>query len=830
MGKKEKLLKKYLDKKKNQQERDSLFEQINELSAKRNELPAKKDELRKRRNEGDGKRKNKKSDESANKRKSVNGKRDANRKKDADVSPNRKNRKEEIAENAETTDPEEHGKGIAHELIKTTEAESSFKGSSNIALNAGELEGASKATDENLEGAGKATDEKLEGAGKAMDEAPNRNTLPKDGPSDHDSKPLDPLLSGEAYTKLENINRTPEMEEKRRLLDIYYEKATIVEKIKYNLITMIQGSTGCGKTTQIPQFLLEAGFSEPMTTDRSNGGHGRGRLIGITQPRRLSAMSIASRINAELNEKWCGYKVKYESTVTAATKIKVMTEGVLLREIHEDFLLSKYSVIVLDEIHERSVNIDILIGLLSKIVQIRYGRRDPLRLCLMSATVDPEPFRRVLGEFEMISLQTKKFKVDILSELEAPRNYLEAILDKVRLILGNRHRQGEDGMAMDGGILVFLPTKQDIYQLKEMISGIHDPSLVLPLHSGLSKNEQNLVYREYDDTKIILATNIAETSITIDGLSFVIDSGLMKTRIKSERCTKYCISCISKSSAKQRAGRLGRVGPGVCFRMYTGEHYESLADQNLPQIYIEPLDSAVLQLRNLGIKNLAKFPFISPVQESIISEAEEYLKNLRAIDSGGAVTLLGSNMCRYPLSPRLSRLLFIKTSRNVFYELAVIASMLSIGFELRKTADTRAYFEGARSDMIVWLRVYYGYLTAKNPQKFCKGVGVSANNFVEVRKLADYLGVLSGRFDSSHAMAKMEGGTEDEIVSVLCGSFGDQLAVRSGNEHVYAGGKLCISKNSISVGSSDFVFENIICGSKEEYATGVTIVQSHPEQ
>lgn len=623
-------------------------------------------------------------------------------------------------------------------------------------------------------------------------------------------------------------DRVQSIQEQRMKLEIFYEETEIISTIKYSLITFIQGNTGCGKTTQIPQLLFEHGFS--------NDG-----MIGVTQPRRFSAISIASRINQEMNENKCGYKIKYENNLTPDTKIKVMTEGVLFKEIQSDFLLKNYKVIVLDEVHERSVYSDVLVGLLSKIVNIRVKQRNPLRLILMSATLDISCYKHILGEFSTIFLKNKPHEVSIFYEDQTVENYVEGAYNKILAILKAEKSVKTNKKSLcnsvkmpltisndsSASILVFLASKEDIYSLKEKLESSSSSSqiIVLPLFSSLNKYEQSKVYEKYTQRKIILATNIAETSITIDDIIFVIDCGRVKRKLSDHNTVLYKIDLISKSSARQRAGRCGRTAPGVCYRIYSGDTFENLPDHNPPQILIEPFDSIFLQLKFMGIGNIFGFPFINQPSEQIIKDSIHSLQSLRALDNQGNITALGKRICQYPLNPRLARLLVSATSEDdvIFSKIAVITSILACGIEIKRNQNTEIYYDRARSDMLVGLKIFLSYVSSSNKRKFSSDVGISLDSFEEIRKLTQYLMNITEKGNFNCALKDLSS-SDDAISKLLFYSFADHLAINCGSQYFYEEQEIFISSDSIKTeGCKVIVFDHIVCGQKRSWAKGITL-------
>ncbi len=725
-------------------------------------------------------------------------------------------------------------------------------------------------------------------------------------------------LRDEKFISRTITNREEEVKRIRRTFAIFYEESDIISTIKSSLITFIEGNTGCGKTTQIPQFLYEHGFCEKG-------------MIGITQPRRVAAISVCARINKEMNGSYCGYRIRYDNNVCESNVMQIMTEGVLLREIEKDFLLEKYSVVIIDEVHERTINCDLLCGFLSKIVEIRYKKGNILRLILMSATANEGEYAKIFRNYKTIRLEGKQYDVNVFYELKTPENYIEVAFKRIKSILNNQgssskydcngttnkiikgqygNNQGysnkyncKDAIQKcgnnqyinswhlvndkDAAILVFLPGKEEIYKLKHMLEKNEkdDNIVVLPLHSGLSREEQNLVYAKYDKRKIILATNIAETSITIEDVTFVVDSGKAKYCIKDGECVKYYIGNISKSSAIQRMGRAGRVRPGVCYRIYSSETYSSFLEHNRPEILCEPLDGMLLNLKAAGIKNIFAFPFITPVDKTAVLGAIELLQEIGALNDDGNLTILGTKIAMYNIPPSFAYILCLKSNPNIFYYLAVIASILTLGFEVPKNEKTKKYFINQKSDIIVYLKIFLAYKKAHSKRQFARDHGLTINSLKEVSKQTKYLVKINYRYmnnnmkdiismNSSKDITNINNTTnipeinldklkdantlntqgttnnvsiserelntlntiettvvpelneeiEDEIARILYYSFGRHLAIFAGNVWLYKGHDLSVSKNSVEIESNDFVFTHIHCGSNKEYAKGITII------
>lgn len=622
-------------------------------------------------------------------------------------------------------------------------------------------------------------------------------------------------------------NRKEEMETYRRGLPIYYEKGDIIHAARRASILFIRGATGSGKTTQIPQFLYEGGF-------------GVDGVIGMTQPRRLSAVSVSNRINEETNERLCGYKIKYECTVTPETKIKVMTDGVLVREIQEDFLLSRYSVIIVDEVHERSTNIDLLISIIPRIMKLRKERGHELKLILMSATGELDELKAFLGDMEVFACPDHSHSVSVFYEERTDPDYLTAAYERIKkIVLSEATEPGKRRKSHDkwgsravsicndrhAAILVFLTSKQEIYQLKDRLDGSELDLTVLPLHSSLSRHEQDLIFDRAGGRKVILSTNIAETSVTIPDVVFVIDSGKVKNRVvDAQGVVRYSTDFITKSSAIQRTGRAGRTGPGICYRLYSGEAYEMFREDTEPQILRVSLDDVVLSLLSLGIQNISSFPFLSRPGPKAVNDAVVHLQSLGAIDKTLRLTAMGKAMSRYPIEPRLARILCLHGSEDIFPEIAAVVSLMASNIEVKKTQCNKGYFWGSKSDLQVQLRMYNDFLRSRNKRDFCSKISLNGNSMTEATKMASHL-LRIANFRPKSSTLDVSPETLDRIRKIVYCGFVDHLAVPSSNSHFFRGEEVSPSSDSISIEDDDFVvFESLVSGGNRLYMRNITVV------
>ncbi|GME80951.1 unnamed protein product [Ambrosiozyma monospora] len=494
----------------------------------------------------------------------------------------------------------------------------------------------------------------------------------------------------------------------RMKLPAYQVKDTLLRLISENQVIVIIGETGSGKTTQLPQFLYEAGY------------HKQG-LIGITQPRRVAAMSVAKRVSEEMGVKLSeevGFTIRFEDHCTEKTKIKFMTDGILLRETLLNDDLDQYSCIIMDEAHERSLNTDILLGLFKSIL----ARRRDLKLIITSATMNAYKFSRFYGNAEQFTIPGRTYPVNIMYSKDSPSDYVaNAVKQVLRIHLGKE----------TGDILVFMTGQEDIETTCEEIEknltdlmkadDTIEPLEVLPIYSTLPADLQAKVFQKSKIRKCIVATNIAETSLTVDGVKFVIDTGLMKLKVYNPKVglDSLQITPISQAQSNQRSGRAGRTGPGTCYRLYTLTSFnQEMFPSPIPEIQRTNLSNTILLLKSLKVSDLSKFPFLDKPAIEAINTAQYDLWSIGALDNFGNLTKLGSMMSKLPIDPALSKLLILSTlgKFNCSQEIAIIVSMLSIppifvrptndANLMKKSESVREKFQVAESDHLTLLNVY----------------------------------------------------------------------------------------------------------------------------
>ncbi|KAK3989835.1 P-loop containing nucleoside triphosphate hydrolase protein [Cladorrhinum sp. PSN332] len=525
----------------------------------------------------------------------------------------------------------------------------------------------------------------------------------------------------------------PALHKPAALLPIAKHREALLYLIETTPVTIVVGQTGSGKSTQIPQFLEQAGWCAD------------GKIIGVTQPRRVAATTVAIRVAEEFGcevGKEVGFSIRFEDATSAATRIKFLTDGLLIREALVDPLLSRYSVIMVDEAHERSISSDILLGLLKKIRK----KRPDLRIIISSATLQAEEFRNFFSEpneetpsnnkddsnvASIISLEGRTYPIDILY-LESPaEDYLEKAISTVFDI--HTHEP-------DGDILVFLTGRDEIEQavqaVAERMAQLPPGSqsiLPLPMYAGLPTDQQMYVFDEAPENfrKVIFSTNISEASVTIDGIVYIVDSGFVKLRafIPQTGIESLTATPVSKASAAQRAGRAGRTKPGKCFRLYTEEAYQALPDANVPEIQRSNLAPFLLQLKALGIDNVLRFDFLTPPPAELMTRALELLYSLGALDDYAKLTKpLGMRMAELAVEPMMAKTLLSAPSFGCLSEMLTIAAMTSVGGsiwiqhegEKKQTESAKRKFSAEEGDHLTLLNVYQAFVTkGRKESRFC---------------------------------------------------------------------------------------------------------------
>ncbi len=505
-------------------------------------------------------------------------------------------------------------------------------------------------------------------------------------------------------------------------LPITAKAREIVRAIKGNPVVIVSGETGCGKSTQLPKMCLEAG----------RGIAGR---IGCTQPRRIAAITIAHRIAEELGETLShsvGYKIRFNDKTPRQAYIKIMTDGMLLAETQSDRFLYEYDTLIIDEAHERSLNIDFLLG----IVRTLLATRPELRVVITSATLDTEKFSRAFRDAPVIRVGGRLYPVDVeympaesLSKNADESDYIDLTVQAV-----DRLKSGHPA----GDILIFMPTEQDILETCERLEGKKYAATILPLYARLPASQQGRVY-SVSGPKIVVATNVAETSLTIPGIKYVVDTGLARISQyqPGSRINSLPVSLISKASADQRKGRCGRVQEGLCVRLYSEKDYEARPDFTPPEILRSNLAEVILRMIHLDLGYPLDFPFVDKPLPRAIKDGYETLLELGAITGQARdcrLTDLGCRMASMPLDPRISRMLLQAAEEGCLREVAIIASALSIRDPRERPPEkagladqARAIFSQPDSDFLVFLNIWDSYqgtggsfLSQSQRKKFCR--------------------------------------------------------------------------------------------------------------
>ena len=515
-------------------------------------------------------------------------------------------------------------------------------------------------------------------------------------------------------------------------LPIVEKREAIVQAIREHQVVVITGDTGSGKTTQIPKMCMEAG----------RGLRGK---IGCTQPRRVAAVSVAKRVMEELGaegEMLVGYQIRFQDRTSHKTRIKFMTDGILLAETQGDPLLSNYDTLSIDEAHERSLNIDFLLGILRQLLP----RRQDLKVIITSATIDTEKFSQSFDHAPIIEVSGRMYPVEVWyrpidHELEdvGDITYIDQAVSAVEELKKQR-RQGD--------ILIFMPTERDIRETQQRLEGRqYQRTVILPLFGRLTTDEQTRVFQSLSEQKIVVATNVAETSITIPGIKYVIDTGMARVSQYNARTRTQSlpIQSISQSSADQRKGRCGRVESGICIRLYAEEEYLEWPQFTLPEIKRSNLARVILQMVFLKLGNVAVFPFIDPPSPAAIKDGYGALRELEALDAQNQLSDVGMMMARLPLDPRIARMLIEAKKEGVIREVAVIAAALSVQdprerpMELEAKADEmHSRFKEPKSDFLTFLKIWNDYhetwekfKTQNQMRKFCKTHFLSFNRMRE---------------------------------------------------------------------------------------------------
>ncbi|CAD6208303.1 GSCOCG00003312001-RA-CDS [Cotesia congregata] len=552
--------------------------------------------------------------------------------------------------------------------------------------------------------------------------------------------------------------------DQRKSLPIFKLRDQFIKAINENQILVVLGETGSGKTTQVTQYLAEEGFTA------------RG-IIGCTQPRRVAAMSVAKRVAEEFGcrvGQEVGYTIRFEDCTSPETKIKYMTDGMLLRECLIDLDLKMYSVIMLDEAHERTIHTDVLFGLLKQAVT----RRPDLKLIVTSATLDADKFCQYFHGAPSFKIEGRTFPVEIMYTKEPESDYLDAALITVMQI----HLREPPG-----DILLFLTGQEEIdtscetlYERMKSLGPDVPELIILPVYSALPSEMQTRIFdpAPTGSRKVVIATNIAETSLTIDGIYYVVDPGFVKQKVYNSKTgmDSLVVTPISQAAATQRAGRAGRTGPGKCYRLYTERAFrDEMLPTPVPEIQRTNLATTVLQLKAMGINDLLNFGFMDPPPAESLIEALKLLYDLSAVDDEGLLTRLGRRMAEFPLEPNLSKMLIMSVHLQCSDEILTIVSMLSVQNVFYRPKDKqpladqkKAKFNQAEGDHLTLLAVYNSWKNNKFSSPWCH------ENFIQLRTLKraqDVRKQLLGIMDRHKLDIVSSGKNSVRVQKAVCSGF-----------------------------------------------------------
>ncbi|KAJ3139705.1 DEAH-box ATP-dependent RNA helicase prp22 [Physocladia obscura] len=565
------------------------------------------------------------------------------------------------------------------------------------------------------------------------------------------------------------------IKEQRESLPIFKLREDLVRAVDGNQVLVVVGDTGSGKTTQMAQYLAEEGFLS------------RG-MLGCTQPRRVAAMSVAKRVAEEVGCRLgqeVGYSIRFEDCSGPETKIKYMTDGMLQREILIDPDLKRYSIIVLDEAHERTIATDVLFGLLKDTVK----KRPDFKLIVTSATLDAEKFSSYFFNCPIFTIPGRTYPVETLYAKEPEPDYMDSALITVMQI----HLSEPPG-----DILLFLTGAEEIdtaaeilYERMKALGPTVPELIILPVYSALPAEQQSKIFEPTPpgSRKVVLATNVAETSITIDGIYYVIDPGFVKQNAYDPKLgmDNLVVIPISQAQARQRAGRAGRTGPGKCYRLYTESAYRNeMLPNTVPEIQRQNLINTVLTLKAMGINDLLNFPFMDPPPVNTMITAMENLYQLGALDTEGLLTRLGRKMAEFPLEPNLSKMLILSVDLGCSDEILTIVAMLSAQNifyrpkEKQALADQKkAKFHQAEGDHVTLLAVYNGWKASKFSNAWCY------ENFIQARSMRraqDVRKQMLGIMDRYHQDIVSCGKNYNKVRRAICGGFFKNVAKKDPQE------------------------------------------------
>jgi pre-mRNA-splicing factor ATP-dependent RNA helicase DHX38/PRP16 len=617
--------------------------------------------------------------------------------------------------------------------------------------------------------------------------------------------------------------RSKTIDEQRRSLPIFSVRDDLLDVVRENSVIIVVGETGSGKTTQLTQYLHEARYS-------SYG------LIGCTQPRRVAAVSVAKRVADEMGVELgreVGYSIRFEDLTSESTVIKYMTDGMLLRESLNEPDLDRFSAIIVDEAHERSLHTDVLFGILRGVI----ARRRDLKLIVTSATLDAERFAAFFGGVPVFNIPGRTFPVELMFARSTNEDYVEAAVKQTLVI----------HLSMPpGDILIFMTGQEDIEVtcdvIAERLQQVENapPLLILPIYSQLPSEAQARIFEAAPPgtRKVIVATNIAETSLTVDGILYVIDTGYIKMKVFNSRTNMDSLQVwpVSQANANQRKGRAGRTGPGRCFRLYTEHQYfHEMLPVTVPELQRTNLANVVLLLKSLGVKDLLEFAWMdSPPRDNVINSMFQ-LWMLGALDNAGELTAIGRSMAEFPLEPSMSRVLLEAERLRCGAEMLTIVAMLAVPTvffrprEREEDADNmRDKFAVPESDHLTLLNVYERWKQNNFAARWCTEHFLVAK---ALRKVREVRGQLADIAQQRKMTMQSCGNDWDQLRRALCAGLFHNSAKAKGAAGQYANMRTGLQINlhptsSLSLGASTdhyVIYQELVLTTKE-YMRNVTIV------
>jgi pre-mRNA-splicing factor ATP-dependent RNA helicase DHX38/PRP16 len=649
------------------------------------------------------------------------------------------------------------------------------------------------------------------------------------------------------------VSTTPKItiQEQRRTLPAYAERENLVRTIMENQVTIVIGETGSGKTTQLAQFLYEEGLGSNIATT------GIRNMIACTQPRRVAAMSVAKRVSEEMDVKLgdeVGYTIRFEDrTNPKKTIIKYMTEGILLRELLTDPLLENYLCVIMDEAHERSLNTDILLGLFKELIR----KRKDLKLIVTSATMNADRFTRFFGEAPQFTIPGRTFPVDVLYSKSMSSDYVESAVKQILTIHLQNSQNGNDG-----DILVFMTGQEDIEMtgeiLQEKLELLDNPPPldIIPIYSSMPADLQKKIFNKKNDSrrKVVIATNIAETSLTVDGVKYVIDSGLVKMKVYNPKLGMDALQVIpiSLANAQQRSGRAGRTGPGIAYRLYTERATEKdqMYLQPIPEIQRTNLSNIMLLLKSLGVNDINAFSFLDPPPQDLLNCSLYDLWAIGALNNFGQLTDLGKWMAIFPMEPTLAKTIILscRPEFSCSEDIVTIVAMLSVPpvyyrpKERQKEADMiREKFYVNESDHLTLLNIYNQW--EQNLNRFKKNYNKinswCNSNFLQLKSLlrAKDIKIQLELLLKKHKFKITRAKDDEDIKKCLCASFFQQLAkltkinihgspefmnLRHKYMKMHLHPTLCLNGSNLT---SPYVIYHELVLTKKEYMNYVTCIQ-----